>query len=256
MEHLPYTFFGNLLHVDSEMMHVATALFVMTLLLIGVGLIYPSLRDIRGTFIPSKKFTLRTLYEIPIEMLASLCDDIIGHHQGKKYLPFVGTIFIFLFSCNLIGLIPGFLPPTENYATGAAIATIVLIAFNYFGFKESGAGYLKHFLAPVSLEGLSNRILYFVVLIALIGFQIFFATIELVSLLIRPVTLTIRLTVNLFADHLVAGIFSGLLPYIIPIPFLILGLLVAFLQAFIFTLLTMVYISLAVHHEEPGPAAH
>lgn len=248
MNEHPFTFFGNYFGVTHEYMHVVTAIFVCSFLVITALLLFPRLRRTQESVIPDNKISARSFTEMFLEMIVALCDDIIGH-GGRKYLPFVGTIFFFIFASNLIGLIPGFLPPTENWATGAAVATIVFISFNYFGFREHGIGYLKHFLAPISLEGLKNKVLYVVILIPLIAFQCLFGTIELISMVLRPFTLSIRLFVNITADHAVAAIFSGMVPYLVPIPFLVLGLLVSFLQALIFTLLTIVYISLATAHD-------
>ena len=149
----------------------------------------------------------------------------------------------------MIGMVPGFLPPTENCATGAAVAIIVFLSFNYFGFRENGIGYLKHFLAPVWPSGIKNVFLYILVLLPVLVFQLMFGTIELIGMILRPVTLSIRLFVNISADHSVLSIFSGLAPYLVPIPFMILGIFVCFMQAFIFSMLTMVYISMAVSHD-------
>jgi F-type H+-transporting ATPase subunit a len=248
MNEHPFTFLGNYLHVTHEWMHVVTGSFVALCLVAMALLLFPKFKRKEESLLPDRNISARSFAEMFMDMLVGLCDEIIGHH-GRKYLPFVGTIFFFIFACNLIGLIPGFLPPTENWATGAAIATIVFIAFNYFGIREHGVGYFKHFLAPISLEGLGNKVLYVVILIPLIIFQCLFGTIELISMALRPFTLSIRLFVNITADHAVASIFSGMVPFLVPIPFLVLGLLVSFLQALIFTLLTIVYISLATAHD-------
>ena len=126
----PYTFFDSWLPwVNHHNLHVVTAGFVVLLLAIGVAIIYPRLKAAAEEVIPEKKFSLRNLFEIFLEMMTTLCEEIIGP-GGRKYLPFVGTVFFFIFVSNLIGMVPGFLPPTENAVTGAAIATIVFIAFN------------------------------------------------------------------------------------------------------------------------------
>ncbi|MFH1262448.1 MAG: F0F1 ATP synthase subunit A [Pseudomonadota bacterium] len=244
-----YTFFEAFLPgVTEENLHVVTATFVVLFLFVASFLIYPKLRDAKKNVLPEKKFSLRTVFEVLIEMIAGLCDDIIGH-GGRKYLPFTGSIFFFIFFSNLIGLVPGFLPPTDNWVTGAAVATISFIAFNYFGFRENGIGYLKHFFAPVSPGPMKGVVLWVVIMIPMIAFQAMFLGIELLSTAFRPITLSVRLFANMFADHTVLGIFSGLVPYLVPVPFLVLGIFVSFVQAFIFTLLTTVYISGAVAQE-------
>jgi F-type H+-transporting ATPase subunit a len=208
--------------------------------------------------VPDGKFSLLSFFEIFLEMLTGLCEDIVGH-GGRKYLPFVGSIFFFIFLSNLIGLVPGFLPATENWVTGAAVATISFLAFNYFGFRENGIGYLKHFIAPISPGPAKGVVSWILIMLPICLLHALFGAIELVSTAFRPITLSIRLYANIFADHQVLSIFSHLdqafsvsaqvLRLGIPLVFLVLGIFVSFMQAFIFTLLTTVYISGAVAHE-------
>lgn len=246
----PFTFFERYLPgVTRENLHVVTAAFVGILLAAAAGLLYPRLRDAKRNVVPEAKFNLQTVFGVLIEMLAGLCDEIIGP-SGKKYLPFVGTIFFFIFFSNLIGLIPGFLPPTENWVTGAAVATISFLAFNYFGFREHGVGYLKHFFAPVSPGPMKSVVLWVLIMIPMIVFQALFVGIELMSTIFRPITLSVRLFANIFADHVVVGMALKHLAYfLVPVVAMGLGIFVSFVQALIFTLLTMVYISGAVAHE-------
>lgn len=226
-----------------------TTVFVFVLLIaVAALIIYPKWKNVSENVIPEKSFNLRTFFELLIEMLASFCDDVIGPH-GRQYLPFVGTLFIFLFILNLMGLIPGFLPPTEVWVTGTCLAVISFIAFNYYGFQAHGWAYLKHFVAPVSAGGLKNPIAKVLIFLALFAFQLLFVSVELISTAVRPVTLAMRITVNMTADHLVLDTFSNLVPYIVPIIFMLFGIFVSFVQAFIFTILTMVYIGMAVTHD-------
>jgi len=248
MEH-PFTFFQAYLpNVTEDNLHLVTAGFVVLLLALGVAALYPRLRNAKRNVLPEGKVNLKSFFEIFMEMLADLCEEIIGH-GGKKYLPFVGTIFFFIFVSNLVGLIPGFLPPTENWATGAAIATISFLAFNYFGIREHGVGYFKHFLAPISPGPIKGVIRFVLIMVPILLLNLLFAPVELLSLVFRPITLSIRLFANIFADHQVLSIFSSLVPYLVPLPFMVLGIFVSFMQAFIFTLLNVVYISGAVAHE-------
>lgn len=245
-----FTFFESYLPgVTHENLHVVTAAFVALFLMVTAGFIYPRLRNAKANVIPTAKFNLRTILEVFIEMLASLCDDIIGA-GGRKYLPFVGTIFMFIFFSNLIGLVPGFLPPTENWVTGAAVATIAFIAYNYFGFQANGIGYLKHFVAPLSPGPVKSVFLWIILMLPLIAFQALFVGIELMSNVFRPITLSVRLFANIFADHVVVSMaIENLAYFLVPVVAMALGIFVSFVQAFIFTLLTMVYISGAVAHE-------
>ncbi len=249
MNEHPFTFFERFLPgVTPRNLHMVTAAFVFLLLGIGSAILYPRLRKAKERLLPDGKLSLLSVFEIFLDMLVGLCEEIIGP-GGREYLPFVGSVFFFLFLSNLIGLIPGFLPATGNWVTGAAVATISFLAFNYFGFRENGLKYLKHFLAPISPGPMKSVVSFALVLLPIFLLQTLFSVIEIMSTAFRPMTLTIRLYANMLADHEVIGIFSHLVPWVIPILFMILGVFVSFMQAFIFTLLTTVYISGAVAKE-------
>ena len=225
MEH-SITFFEKWIPgVDHHNLFFVTSLFVMISLGVAALILFPRFKMIDQHIVPTKKIGLQSTFELLIEFLANMCDDVIGH-GGRKYLPFVGTLFIFILCINLIGMIPGFLPPTETWVPGLALGLMSFVAFNYYGFKTNGLAYFKHLTAPISMEGIKNPILWILVLIPLLAFQMMFASIETISLVLRPITLAIRLNVNISADHTVLSIFSGLVPYLVPIPFMILGLFV------------------------------
>lgn len=247
MNHHPFTFFGLIPGVSHDNLHMVTATFVVGMLVLAALVVYPRLKVASAAVLPDARFSVRSVFEMFFSMLRGLAQDVIGP-DADQYLPFVGSIFFFVFFSNLIGAVPGFLPATENWATGAALAIITLIAYNYFGFQAQGPKYALHFFAPISVAGIKNIFGKILVLIPLLIFQVLFGTIEVISNVLRPVSLSIRLFVNITADHKVLGIFSDLAPYLIPIPFVVLGIFVAFMQAFIFTILSMVYISMAVAH--------
>ena len=150
--------------------------------------------------------------------------------KGKQFIPLVGTLALFILFSNLLGLIPGFLPPTDNINITAGCAIIVFFSTHYFGVIESGASYFKHFtgpkwwLAPIMLP------------------------IEVIGHLARPLSLSLRLFGNITGDHLVLVIFSGLIPLVVPVFALFLGLFVSIIQALVFILLSMMYISSAIEH--------
>lgn len=168
-------------------------------------------------------------YEGILNSLGSMLDANMGK-EGKKFLPFVTTIAIFVFFSNALGLVPGFTSTTANLNTTAACAIIVFIYYNYHGIKANGWGYLKHFMGPM---------------IFLAPLMI---PIEIISHIARPFSLAIRLFVNMFGDHIVLGVFVGLIPFILPIPLMALGLFVCFIQTLIFVILTIIYLSGAVAH--------
>lgn len=212
--------------------HVLGAVLVVLFLTFAAYKIKNSLS--RGeSVLPDEKLSLRNIFEILIiDFLFDLFANIMGSHEkAKKYLPLLGASFIFILFSNLLGLIPGFLPPTGNFNTPVACALVIFVMYNYYGFKEHGLSYLKQFAGPL---------IYIAPLMFLI---------ELVSHFVRPVSLSLRLFWNMTGDHLVLGIFTNLTHLIIPALFIALGLFVSVLQAFIFTVLSAIYISLSVAHE-------
>lgn len=157
--------------------------------------------------------------------------EIIGHHS-EPYTPFLATIFVYVLVCNLIGLVPGFESPTANPAVPLGIAICAFVYYNFHGIKKQGPlGYAKHFAGPLP------------VLAPLM------IPIELISNLARVMSLTIRLYANMFAGDMVTLVFFSLVPAVIPVAFLGLHIGVSLLQAYIFTLLTMVYLQGAVAEE-------
>ncbi|NUM87851.1 MAG: F0F1 ATP synthase subunit A, partial [Bdellovibrionales bacterium] len=151
--------------------------------------------------------------------------------DAAKYLPVVGTLFLFIFVCNLFGLIPGFSPPTDNVNTTLACGLFVFLYYNYRGLREGGLHYLKHFLGPV----------WYMAWMIL--------PIEIISHSVRPFTLALRLKGNMMGDHTVLAVFTDMFGYGVPVAVYFLGLLVCLIQAFIFVMLTMVYISMAKDSE-------
>jgi F-type H+-transporting ATPase subunit a len=146
-------------------------------------------------------------------------------------VPFFATIFLFILFANLIGLLPGFTPPTDSFHTTFALGAVSFVVYNYYGFQEHGAKYLKHFMGPV------------------VWLAPLMIVVELFSHAFRPISLAIRLFGNMFADHLVLGIFTDLTKLVAPVAFYMLGALVCVVQAFVFTVLSMVYVALAVSHD-------
>lgn len=216
--------------VGHEYAHVATA-GIVTAGLIGTSFIAKAtLGKGDHAVIPTGKFSIRGIFELITEFIAGLAEMIIGH-GGKKYIPMFASFFTFVLINNLVGVLPGVAPATENINTTLAMGLFVFITYNLFGLKENGVGYLKHFLGPVMWLGPLMLV------------------IELISHIVRPISLALRLANVLKGDHTVVGIFLDIAPYGVPIPFYVLGMFVAFVQAFVFTLLSMVYVALATAHD-------
>jgi len=185
----------------------------------------------RRSFSMEKPGKLQQILELSIEFLNAQLEEIIGH-GGKRYLPMVATLGIFILFMNMIGLIPGFLSPTSNINVTAGCAITVFLYYNYLGIRKNGlVKYFKHFCGPV--WWLSPLML----------------PIEIISHLARPFSLSVRLFANIFGEDLIILVFFSLLPVILPLPIMGLAIFTSFLQAFIFMVLTMIYIQQAVGEE-------
>jgi F-type H+-transporting ATPase subunit a len=162
--------------------------------------------------------------------IKGMMGDLLGARDVRAFFPIIAGLFAYILACNLQSLLPGCLPPTDNVNTNAGMALLVFVMFNAVGLGRDPVGYVKHLAGP-----------------ALFLIPLLFP-IELISLLIRPVSLTIRLTANLFGDHQVFSIMSGLFPPI-GAALLVLALMVSVVQAYVFSLLSVIYINLSLPHE-------
>jgi F-type H+-transporting ATPase subunit a len=201
--------------------------------------------DYEKSVIPDEKLTLRTFFEIFVGYFYNMMKDMMGPTRAKKYFPVVGTAACFVFFSNVLGMIPGFLPPTSSWNITAGCALVVLAAFTYYGFKAQGFGFITHLAGP-----------WMGPLMLPINILIF--TIEFIStFVIRPITLSIRLMLNIAVDHLLLSILLAIFTLFLPIPIMILGTLVAVVQVLVFCLLTAIYITLATEtHEGHGDHGH
>lgn len=216
--------------VGHEYAHVATAGIVTGGLVVASFAARKALGAGDAAAVPAGTISLKAFFEMVTEFIAGLVDMVIGH-GGRKYLPMFASFFVFVLINNLIGVIPGMAPATENLNTTLAMGLFVFITYNLFGLKENGLSYLKHFLGPVLWLGPLILV------------------IELISHIVRPISLGLRLANVLKGDHTVVAIFLDLVPIGLPVPFYLLGMFVAFVQAFVFTLLSMVYVALATAHD-------
>jgi len=217
-----------------------SSLFVAALLLVSGLLVRRSLAGADGGVVPDVGLGVRNIYELLVEFLVDLAQQNMGPNW-RRYFPFVATLFFFILISNLIGLIPGIDGATSNANTTWAWAVISFAVHQYVGIREHGWSYVNHFLGPSLFDlKLGGRTVHVRALAPL------YAPIELISHLSRVFTLAVRLLANMFADHTVVAVWLVLVPIGIPAVFMGLGLLVAFLQAFVFALLSMIYIGLAL----------
>lgn len=232
--------FESIEHATRVSWVIWSALFVAALVLLTGFVVRARFSGPDGGVVPDGGFTLRNAIELIGEMLANLAEQNMGPHW-RKYFPFVATIFLYILTANLVGLIPGFQGATRSANVTWAWAIISAAVHQYVGIKEHGFGYVKHFLGPSMFDlKLGGRTYHMRLLAPLM------IVIELVSHVSRVFTLAVRLLANMSADHIVVGIWIGLVPAIIPAIFMGLGVFVAFLQAYVFTMLSMIYIGLAL----------
>jgi F-type H+-transporting ATPase subunit a len=227
VEH-PYLFFVKLFelfgidHFAHTNPHVIYSWVVMAILIILGYLATKSL-----TMVPTK---MQNLFETIISGLEEFMVGITGE-EGRWLFPLIGTVFLYVLVCNLLGLIPGFFPPTANLNTTASCALTVVIFTHVIGVKYHGASYIKHFLGPV----------WWMIPIIF--------PIEVIGHLARILSLSFRLFGNLMGHELVLGILFGLAgAFFVPLPIMALGILVCFIQAFVFFMLSIMYFTGAMEH--------
>jgi F-type H+-transporting ATPase subunit a len=234
----PVTAFLGLLHIAPKHPEAPiTNAFAMELLvaffLVAVFLLLRSRLSVDS---PS---ALQHIFEGTEGFVLSQSREIIGHHS-EPYTAFFAIVFIFILACNLIGLVPGFESPTGVPVVPLGCAICSFLYYHTQGFKHAGPKYLLHFFGP-PMDGMP--------LIARILLAALMLPIELVSHIARLLSLTVRLWANIFAGDLVTLVFFSMIPIGVPIIFGGLHIFVAFLQAYVFMLLSIIYVSGAVAEE-------
>ncbi len=180
--------------------HILTFLLICVLLVIAALLYRSKTNNKDAALVPDKGITFKNITELYGSFIMTQCRAVLGEKDAPKYFSYIATIFILIFLSNAIGLIPGFLPPTESINTTLALGVFSFLYFNIKGCKELGTlNYLKHFAGPLW---------YMAILIF---------PIEIISTCIRPVSLALRLYGNMYGDHMVLGTFSNLAPLAVPV---------------------------------------
>ncbi len=219
-----------------RVIHVFMGLVVFVLA-VGAGwVVYRRTRK-DPPLVPDETFGVFTFMESLAGAVLGLMEGLMGEAAAKKYFPLIASLAVFIFFSNVLGMIPGFLPPTDILDTTLALGLVVFFSTHYFGVKEHGLAYFKHFLGPI----IAWYALPLMILMLLI---------ETISHMVRPLSLGIRLMGNIMGDHKVLGIFLGFGVLFLPLPIMVLGSIVAVVQTMVFCLLSMVYIALAIEHAE------
>ena len=210
---------------------LAAAILTALLILFMTWVVRSRLRDPESAVVPDEKLTVLTFLEVFLGYFYDLAKSMMDEKRAKKYYPIIGTSALFVFFSNVMALVPGMQVATSSLNVTMGCALVVFVLFNVYGLMANGWGYVKHLFGPS-------------VFLAPLVFVI-----EVISLCVRPVTLSVRLMVNMSADHLVMLGFMGLLPILVPIPVQLLGVVIILVQTLVFTLLTAIYIALATEHE-------
>lgn len=241
MEQFEITNYGKLFTLFGQYIYFTNQALVMCIV-VALASLFLTLSVSRGALVPSR---LQSMAEISYEFVANMIHSSAGE-GGLKFFPFVFTLFIFVLFSNFIGLIPGFFTVTSQIAVTFALAALVIAIVIITGFIKHGIGFLRLFVpdAPILL-------------------LILLVPIEIISFFTRPISLSVRLFANMLAGHTMLKVFAGFVillggaggvlsalsiaPMMLIVAIMLLELLVAFLQAYVFSILTCIYINEALH---------
>jgi F-type H+-transporting ATPase subunit a len=212
---------------------IVGAWIVMGILIVLGLLARAALARTADPIVPDERPSLRSIAEVLVEWLDGFVRDVTDAHHWRKWVPFFGTLFMFILACNFFGLIPGMEPPTGDSDLTFGLG---VVCFGYYVFQGVKAQGLINYLR----NDLVGPVWWLFILMI---------PINLADNLFRPFSLGIRLYANMFADHTVLSIFTGLTYLIVPLAFYALGSIVCIIQAIIFVVLSMSYVRLATAHE-------
>ena len=227
LEHKSFIYHGleHYFHHEVVPDHLIMAVFV-AMVLAGFAIWF------RGRISVENPGKLQLVLEAIVSVLQGLLVDNIGT-KGRPFLGLVGTLGLFILMSNLIGLVPYFSSPTTSLNMTLGCALVAFLYYNYQGIRAQGAGnYFKHFLGPLPV--LAPLML----------------PIEIISHFSRIVSLSLRLFGNIFGEELVIAALGVMVAFLVPVPMMLFGVFGGVLQAFVFIMLTMVYLGGAVASEE------
>jgi len=188
--------------------------------------------------VPEGELTVSSFMENFVETFYGVLRDSLGKADARYFLPLIGTCAFFIFFSNALGILPGFSPATSNFNVTLACGLIIFVSTHYYGVKRTGFAYFKHFIGPI--PWLAPLMI----------------PLEIVSHLVRPFSLAIRLLANMFADHLLVAVFTSIIFAFLPLPIMLLGVLTVTLQTYVFCLLSTIYIQMAIEHHDDHEGAH
>jgi len=218
----------GLFGLEVDPFHAVPDFLVMVLIVAAFVPVLFRLLARKPALVPTRR---QTVAEMIVQMFEGLIVEAVGP-EGRRYVPVIGTVGIFIFFCNMLGLVPGLMSPTSKLNVTVGCALVVFFYYHAQGVKTQGLKYFKHFtgeipaMAPLMLP------------------------IEIISHFSRPVSLSMRLFCNIFAEELLIVIMASIFPLLLPLPFMALSIFTSLIQAYVFVLLSCIYIAGAVAHEE------
>jgi len=223
-------------HTDGHITHVFFA-FVAVVLLIGFGTAARRRLDASpdAGVLPERKLSPLLFFEVIVGAVWNLVRGMMTQSEARRHFPLICTLAFYIFTMNAMALLPGGVPATDNLNTNIVMGLTVFVVTHASGIRVQGIGnYLKHFMGPV------------------LGLAPLMIVLEVVAHVVRPVSLSLRLLGNMYGDHQVMENFLGFELPLVPLPVMALGLIVVVVQTIVFTLLSTVFISLAVAHHDHG----
>jgi F-type H+-transporting ATPase subunit a len=221
----------DIFHAGHDHAYTMAAIFATLMVVLLSVTANVSLGRGEAAIAPADRFSVKGIFEAVLEFMVDLVRSIMGTHSDH-YIPIYAAVFFWILFNNLIGLVPGFTAATANMNAALAMGVCSFIFYNVEGVRHSGfVKYMGHFAGPIPF-------------MAVVIFPI-----EIVSNFVRPMSLGLRLSVNMTADHLILGTFTHLTKVIIPVVFYGMGTFVSMIQAFVFTLLSIVYVTMATADE-------
>ncbi len=225
---------ASFLFPDGKEAWIPDAVLMSLLLLLVFAVFFPWAARRYSRENPGK---LQSFLEMLVSALRGMVNEAISEAHGMaahgRHLPMIGGLAVFIGAANLFGLFFFLQPPTGSLSTTVALAVVSFYYFNKEGIREHGFfKYVAHFMGP------------------LIWIAPLFFVIEVIGAFARILSLSLRLFMNIYGEHTTTNVFASLVPIVIPWPMMALGIFTAFLQAYVFALLSAVYVELATAHEE------
>ena len=181
---------------------------------------------------------MRNVFELYVGFIKDLMDDILGRKNTKVFFWFFGGLFLYILTSNLLGLLPNATSPSINISNNVALSVSVLAFFTVVGFQRQKFGFITHLFGP-KLPVMLIPISLLIFLIEGVG-----------TFVVRPASLSLRLTGNMNGDHTILGFAYSSFPYVLPLIAYGLGIFVSVIQSFVFTLLSIIYVLLSLEHDD------